>query len=426
MKHHCKGLLLLFFLLLVLACACSAGAESHTLYLRCEGGGTAGKTRAGESEILLLPRNSFRDADGREWTVEQLKSLRGFQVESACLRFNVSDLKGRNQKYALTCGAAVSRPLPVYWGRSLWDVTAPVSAWLGNETPDAELVIRAASGKSGRWMTVEERSACLQITFSSEEELPFFPLDRVEEETLLDFALRFLEAGHPVLRHYDEVSGSLAAAEWPLGVPYYFGGVNAEKILHRFYPRQTSHYYRADRLYLCGLDCSGFMNLVLQEALTEPIEISAVLNAEQGTPLLSSTDPALWSRFLMPGDLIAMNHGDYNHVVMYLGTLRTFGWDEGTAGEAGPVLDMPLVIHCGENPFYYERYRQYIAEQGYDNTYPPDGGVTVSVLLPDADAAPRAETAPWGKTYGWFLLEDSPLLVFSLADCGTLAWYGTR
>ena len=65
-------------------------------------------------------------------------------------------------------------------------------------------------------------------------------------------------------------------------------------------------------------------------------------------------------------------------------------------------------------------------EQGYDNTYPPDGGVTVSVLLPDADAAPRAETAPWGKTYGWFLLEDSPLLVFSLADCGTLAWYGTR
>ena len=424
MKHICKVLLLLLFLLA--AAAGAAGEESHTLFLRCDGGGIAGNPRSGILEIPLLPRNTFRDAEGQEWTVEQLKSLRGFRVESAFLRFSVSGLQGRKQKYALSCGEAVSRPLPVYRGRTLWDVTAPVAAWLEEESPEAKPVIHAVSAKAGRWMETEERSACLQITFSAEEALPFFPLDRVEEATLLDFALRCLEENHPVLRHYDELSGSLAAAEWPLGVPYYFGGVNADKILRRFYPRQSSNYYRQDRLYICGLDCSGFINMVLQESRLEPVEISAVLNAEQGSLLLNGSDPASWSRFLMPGDLIAMTHGDFNHVVMYLGTLRTFGWDERTAGEAGSVLDLPLVIHCGENPFYYERYRQYILDQGYDNTWPPDGGVTVSVLLPRGRNAPRAETAPWGETYGWYSLEGTPLMVLSLEDCGSLAWYGTR
>ena len=35
--------------------------------------------------------------------------------------------------------------------------------------------------------------------------------------------------------------------------------------------------------------------------------------------------------------------------------------------------------HVGGNPFYYERYQEYIRRCGYRNTYPPDGGVTVSV-----------------------------------------------
>ena len=100
----------------------------------------------------------------------------------------------------------------------------------------------------------------------------------------------------------------------------------------------------------------------------------------QGSELLAA-DPSEWPEFLLPGDLIGMDHGRYNHIVMYIGTMRTFGWTEETVGEALPVLDMPLVIHCGGNPFYYERYQEYIRRCGYRNTYPPDGGVTVSVVL---------------------------------------------
>ena len=92
------------------------------------------------------------------------------------------------------------------------------------------------------------------------------------------------------------------------------------------------------------------------------------------------------------------------------------------------MLDMPLVIHCGGNPFYYERYKEYIRERGYRNTYPPDGGVTVSVVLPDAENAPYSMSPPWGwgDDFHWYLVDGSPLLVFSLDTADSLVWTGIR
>ena len=84
------------------------------------------------------------------------------------------------------------------------------------------------------------------------------------------------------------------------------------------------------------------------------------------------------------------------------------------------------MIHCGENPFYHARYQAYIQEMGYTNTFPPDGGVTVSVVRRTAEEAPHGGEAPWGRYFGWFLADGSPLTVFPLADCTKIAWYGVN
>ena len=110
--------------------------------------------------------------------------------------------------------------------------------------------------------------------------------------------------------------------------------------------------------------------------------------------------------------------------MMYLGTLRQFGWTEADAGEAAPLLDEPLVIHCGGNPFYYDRYLAYIREKGFRDTYPPDGGVTVSVIRQTSKDAPHSVKTSWGKFFGWYMLGDYPLLVFPLDDCTDMAWFG--
>ena len=127
---------------------------------------------------------------------------------------------------------------------------------------------------------------------------------------------------------------------------------------------------------------------------------------------------------LQPGDLVCVKHGTF-HVMMYLGTMRMFGWTEATAGEAASLLDEPLVIHCGGNPFYYDRYKVYISEKGYRNTMPPDGGVTVSVIRQTDADAPHSRDVFWGKHFGWYNIRaGQPLLVFRLEDCTDLAWYG--
>ena len=83
------------------------------------------------------------------------------------------------------------------------------------------------------------------------------------------------------------------------------------------------------------------------------------------------------------------------------------------------------MIHCGGDPFYYERYKTYIQEMHYRNTMPPDGGVTVSVIQETDRDAPHSVNTFWGKHFGWYNITDGqPLLVFRLEDCTELAWYG--
>ena len=266
-------------------------------------------------------------------------------------------------------------------------------------------------------------SAVSAVCFAVSASLPDFKLDKVQERAIYDASLSLLEEDSPFITRYQDFGESLMRPATKLGIPYYFGGHSEDKYLRRFYPVQASSYYRKDRLYLCGLDCTGLTQLVMDKCgMKQHPRIRTLLTRGMGSDALRNNDPEKWVSLLQPGDLIAVNHGTL-HIMMYIGTLRSFGWTEKDAGEVALVLDDPLVIHCGGNPFYYERYQEYIRQQGYEDTWPPDGGVTVSVIQETDKEAPHSMDTEWGKHFGWYLADGHPLLVFPLDDCTEIAWY---
>lgn len=409
-------------LLLLLLAEAARADEIHTIVLPCGGSGIAGM-RGGENvEPELAPEGEVRSMDGTAWPLDSLFALPDFRLLGASLRFTVTKVDGIRLDYALQCGDSRSVPQRVLPGSNLWDVTEPVSAWIAGSGESLRIV--PVYQRETRIIRMDEGSFRLQLTFSTSANLPEFLSDRVQSDALYDASLSLLEADSPFITRYNDTAECLLRASLELGVPYYFGGHSEDKFLNRYYPLQTTGYYRADRLYLCGLDCTGMTDLVSEKrGLPEPPGIRTLLTRAMGSEALGNRDPGEWYTLLRPGDLIAVHHGTY-HIMMYLGTLRQFGWTEADAGDAAALLDYPLVIHCGGNPFYYERYAEYIRQMGYTNTWPPDGGVTVSVIMPDLSAAPYGTDAPWGKHYGWYLADGHPLLVFPLDDCTEIAWYG--
>ena len=411
-------------LALLLLAGAAAAEEQHTVVLKCGGGNFVGnEKRPRMISILLKPEKEVRSEDGHVWTLDELRGLPDFRLEGAALRFTVTSIQGLDLKYSVVCGASQSVPQSVRTGRNLWDVTNPFAVWL--EAPEEHLNLIPLFEQSPWGMRTVTDSFSLQVTFSTSAKLPDFPMDKVRYSPIYGNSLSMLEAGSLFIERYDDTADSLMTASLPLGVPYYYAGGTEEKFLRRFFPSTTTNYYLDSHMYLCGLDCVGMTHLVYEKSgLKKHPSISDLLHQGIGHGLLRSTDPSQWHMFLQPGDLIAVKHGTY-HILMYIGTMRQFGWKESGAGEAAELLDEPLVIHCGGNPFYYERYQQYIREQGFRNTYPPDGGVTVSVVQQTDKEAPHSTDTSWGKHFGWYNITDTqPLLVFRLDDCTDIAWYG--
>ena len=409
--------------LLLLAGAALAEGP-HTVMLKCGGNGFVGTDKKGnQKSIVVEPADSVSTEDDEEtYTLEELVKLPDFKLQGAALRFSVSGFSGEGLRYTLVCGKTFMDPQKIMTGRNLWDVTETISAWLEDlETP---LKISPAYKEESWGMRIREGSVYLQLCFTTSAKLPDFPRDKVQSGPIYEHSLSMLEAGNAFVAQYDETAGSLMEVSLPLGVPYYYAGGTEDKFLRRFFPSTTTRYYREDHMYLCGLDCVGMTHLVYEKCgLERHPSISDLLRHGIGHDLMTKNDPMKWSAFLKPGDLVAVKHGTF-HILMYLGTLRQFGWTDKTAGEAGALLDAPLVIHCGGDPFYYERYQKYIEEQGFRNTLPPDGGVTVSVIQETNLDAPHSVDVSWGKHFGWYMIGDQPLLVFPLDDCTDMAWYG--
>ena len=408
----------------VLLFSCAALAEGrHTVVLSCGGGGDVGTLRRGrKKEAVLAPGAGFATEEGETISLEEMLALPDFRLECAALRCTVTKVSGYELCYSLACGHSVSAPRPVRIGRNLWDVTETFSAWLKDRKQ--EMKITPVYQQAPWGMAVKDGSVSLQLTFTTSARLPELPMDRVRYDALYDASLSMLEEGSAFITRYDDTADSLMEAKLPLGVPYYYAGRSEEKFLNRYFPSTTTRYYLDSHMYFCGLDCVGMTRLVYEKSgLERHPSIVDILHAGVFSEEMKGTDPDRWPMYLQPGDLLCVEHGTY-HVMMYLGTLRMFGWNERTAGDAAFLLDSPLVIHCGGNPFYYDRYQTYIEEKGYRNTMPPDGGVTVSVIRQTDADAPFSRDVFWGKHFGWYEVDGQPLLVFRLDDCTDMAWYG--
>ncbi len=208
----------------------------------------------------------------------------------------------------------------------------------------------------------------------------------LERDPVLDIALSMLEEGNPFLAQYNRMTGADIAPRFPLGCPYFFGGSNYDAIGNGIKAWQSSTYYKKDLTYVGGFDCAGFTKWVMkQDGRGQHPSISALLNrsisGELYIPVTYGVPAEYVSQYLIPGDLLCIQHasGGY-HIMMYIGTLRSFGWTRDTVPQKlQRLMDYPLMIHCSSNEDYYERYQDYV------RTYKPwalptDGGVMVSLL----------------------------------------------
>ena len=434
-----RGFLGSLLLLLTLTCwAGSAAGEERLVPFRIRPGieradaeledGTVfiGTSRGRQQTAQLRLSTLGRSPEGNEYDLSRLLRENGGKVAHAFWRMEARESLTAAGQFGLwpEGGKAPSVAAPAAMGWNIWDVTA----WMNPLLKEGEVFsirLQQADGSRADGAAFDIRRSWIYVTVSLPADHPAAKENILTDSELLDYALAALPQSHWALKQYQKVAGSLTMSRWPeTGVPYYFGGHSAEKVLHRFFPLQESKYYKATRLYLCGFDCGSYLHWVEEEAGYLPqMELSEILKARGDAFPLEGLALTEWMQALQPGDLLVFDHGTY-HVGMVLGTPRMFGLTSENAPELAGWLDAPMMIHCGEDPFLYDRFKAYIEDQNFRmNTTPPDGGVTVSLLLPSRTDAPHIRQAPWGKEYGYFNLMDQTMTVFTLSDCREMAWF---
>ena len=426
------GILVCLFLLLVLPGF--AGAEGriveYRLPVQMEEQETAGdgetvfvgkKKKKGQyAQLLLDPaRGSIRGGGTAELS-RLLEEEKG-TVLSAFWRVKVTG--NENERFALwprgnEKGILTARMTE---GWNLWEIT-PLIRELGKSGKPLSLRLMLADETRKGGARFDLKSSWIDIRIRAEKGSR---ASLIQEENMLDSAFSALPESHWILQRYRELTDAILLPEWPeSGAPYYFGGHLAENVLRPFTPDQASNYYREGKYYLGGFDCIGFIRWAEEKAGKTPMSsLEEVLSARSGFFPVKDRDPRSWTAFLQPGDLLLFDHGSL-HVGICIGTPRQYGLTEENTPDLAGWLDAPMMIHCGEDPFVYRRFSAYIETLSYRriSVTPPDGGVTVSVLVSSPGDAPNREKAPWGKEYGYFRVMGQEMTAFPVSDCGRIAW----
>ena len=250
----------------------------------------------------------------------------------------------------------------------------------------------------------------------------------------LDAAFTLIEEGNIFLERYNEITGAGVEAKFPNGVPYFFGGNNYDLLYTTRQCWETTKFYRKDARYIYGFDCSGYTRWINSVTGREkhPGLQDMILNyslygkyhvfSHRAGQTMPAFDQLQYS--LKVGDYLVAKHGA-RHIMMYIGTPRDYGFTADNAPEIADYLDYPLVIHCGANPFYGERFDKFIAEnEKYKACLTTNGGVCVSILGVKAADVPHKITVQ-NADYSYFLVGDDPymLTLWDLDAVTSYVWY---
>ncbi len=269
----------------------------------------------------------------------------------------------------------------------------------------------------------------------------------MQPSDLIEAAFELLEEGNPFAVRYGKLTGHRIEALFPWGVPYFFGGLTGARGSGWFYlsyPDYHIHictkgsgYFHEGTAYFYGLDCGGFTRHVYKACHKAPhpslsdmmiqweyrrYHLYDHLEGNEAPPCGQLKDT------LAAGDLLVVKHegSGYRHIMMYIGTLRDYGYTAEEEPGLAAWLDYPLVIHCGLSPFYGERFQQLIDRypEKYGKATTTDGGVAVSILGPQPEDAPEHGHVQ-NTDYDWFTMNDGgyQLTVINLSDVKYYCWY---
>ena len=265
----------------------------------------------------------------------------------------------------------------------------------------------------------------------------------VERSPFLDHSLTALEKGNIFIQRYNALTGAEVEDLFELGIPYLFGGSEAGGVFNKWpeYARracwQSSKFFVEGQTYINGFDCIGFTRWVYRQCgLPEHDTLSNLaLNwGQYGENYVFSQRPGQHlppyeelSASLRVGDLFIMKqpNATYRHIVMYIGTLRDYGFTAEEVPDLAAYLDYPLVIHCSTHPQYGERFQQFINShrEEYGHCYTTDGGVQVSIMGVPLEKAPYHAHVQ-RTDFSWFELPDGSIMtaldVFGLTS---YCWY---
>ena len=259
----------------------------------------------------------------------------------------------------------------------------------------------------------------------------------LRQSDLLDAAFECVEEDNPFLARYKALTGSTVTPRLKLGVPYFYGGQDVDQpFIHE--PEYSSYkawtgsvWYKKGETYFMGFDCTGYIKYIFsrvgetihlpqRELIDEAYHAEHVFCGKQPMP----EDWTALSAALQPGDIWIIRHPD-THVMMYIGTLRDFGYTAEELPLLADYLDYPLVIHCGEQPDYFDRMKNYGKTCGVNYmrfVKGPDGGVAVSILGVSHEAAEQAGK-PQDAELWWFNVEGVSMTTLVFDDLESDCWY---
>lgn len=256
----------------------------------------------------------------------------------------------------------------------------------------------------------------------------------IERSELLDLAFSMVERGNPFQARYKLLTGSDTESLLPLGIPYFWGGRSYRTVVERL-PEYTTReawqsspvFYQKGTIYLYGFDCIGFVKAVYSLAGRE---IEGTVVGRRADPYCLAGEhiycddvhplPEDWreaARTMQVGDIMVIHHPG-THAMMYMGTLRQYGYTEEQLPALADYLDYPLMLQAGENPYCYLRFQSLISASPDRRTAgasPTDGGVCVCILGVPREKA-ELTLSCHGENYRCFDVEGSCVTIMGFGN----------